>query len=53
MPVAIHFDLFDVLVHHGAPITVDEVMTACNARIQARDPREPQLCTWNSCALNY
>ncbi|KAJ5549704.1 hypothetical protein N7461_004402 [Penicillium sp. DV-2018c] len=45
VPVAIHFDLFDILVAHGGPATSDEVSATCNARIKARGRNEPELST--------
>ncbi|KAF4770388.1 hypothetical protein HAV15_012949 [Penicillium sp. str.  len=43
VPVAIHFDLFNILVGHGGPATADEISAICNARIQARAENEPEL----------
>ncbi|CAG8154168.1 unnamed protein product [Penicillium salamii] len=43
VPVAIHFDLFSILVEHGGPATVDEVTKTCNDRINARGKNEPEL----------
>ncbi|KGO67499.1 O-methyltransferase, family 2 [Penicillium italicum] len=43
VPVAIHFDLFNILVSHGGPATADEVSATCNARIKARGENEPEL----------
>ncbi|CAG8092794.1 unnamed protein product [Penicillium salamii] len=43
VPVAIHFDLFNILVEHGGPATVDEVTKTCNGRINARGKNEPEL----------
>lgn len=45
VPVAIHFDLFDILVQHGGPATADEVTETCNERISAREKNEPKLST--------
>ncbi|CAI7627618.1 unnamed protein product [Penicillium discolor] len=45
VPVAIHFDLFNILVGHGGPATADEISAICNARIQARAQNEPELST--------
>ncbi|OQD96357.1 hypothetical protein PENSOL_c016G04043 [Penicillium solitum] len=45
VPVAIHFDLFNILVGHGGPATADEISAICNARIQARAENEPELST--------
>ncbi|OQE40999.1 hypothetical protein PENCOP_c005G05808 [Penicillium coprophilum] len=45
VPVAIHFNLFDILVSHGGPVTADEVSATCNARIKARGKDEPELST--------
>ncbi|KAJ5348225.1 hypothetical protein MYU51_011013 [Penicillium brevicompactum] len=43
VPVAIHFDLFDILIEHGGPATADEVTKTCNERISAREKNEPKL----------
>ncbi|KAJ5827823.1 hypothetical protein N7447_004586 [Penicillium robsamsonii] len=45
VPVAIHFDLFNILASHGGPATADEVSVTCNARIKARAKDEPRLST--------
>ncbi|CAI7668916.1 unnamed protein product [Penicillium viridicatum] len=45
VPVAIHFDLFNILVNHGGPATADEMSAICNARIKARGENEPELST--------
>ncbi|KXG51695.1 O-methyltransferase, family 2 [Penicillium griseofulvum] len=45
IPVAIHFDLFNILVGHGGPATADEVSATCNARIKAQAGGEPELST--------
>ncbi|OQD63116.1 hypothetical protein PENPOL_c010G06708 [Penicillium polonicum] len=45
VPVAIHFDLFNILVGHGGPATADEISAICNARIKARGENEPELNT--------
>ncbi|KAJ6089300.1 hypothetical protein N7467_004516 [Penicillium canescens] len=45
VPVAIHFDLFEILVSLGSPATAEKVTTTCNARIKARDNNEPELST--------
>ncbi|KAG0152717.1 O-methyltransferase, putative [Penicillium digitatum] len=45
VPVAIHFDLFDILVSHGGRVTVDEVSAICNGRLKARGGNEPELGT--------
>jgi hypothetical protein len=45
VPVAIHFDLFDILVTLSSPATAEEVTTTCNARIKARGNNEPELST--------
>ncbi|KAJ5951489.1 uncharacterized protein N7479_009902 [Penicillium vulpinum] len=45
VPVAIHFDLFGILVNHGGPATADEVSATCNAHIKARGKDEPELST--------
>ncbi|KAJ5494815.1 hypothetical protein N7463_010902 [Penicillium fimorum] len=45
VPVAIHFDLFNILVSHGGPTTADEVSATCNARIKSRAKDEPELST--------
>ncbi|KAJ5129165.1 uncharacterized protein N7515_005204 [Penicillium bovifimosum] len=45
VPVAIHFDLFNILVAHGGPATPDEVSATCNAHIKARGRDEPELST--------
>ncbi|KAJ5761841.1 uncharacterized protein N7511_005223 [Penicillium nucicola] len=45
VPVAIHFDLFDILVTLGTSATAEEVTTTCNARIKARNNNEPELST--------
>ncbi|KAJ5860682.1 uncharacterized protein N7529_007992 [Penicillium soppii] len=44
VPVAIHFDLFNIIVGHGTA-TADEVTKTCNARIKARGKNEPELST--------
>ncbi|KAJ5429060.1 O-methyltransferase family 2 [Penicillium cf. griseofulvum] len=43
VPVAIHFDLFNILVVHGGPATADEVSAICNSRIKARGGHGPEL----------
>ncbi|KAJ5490619.1 O-methyltransferase family 2 [Penicillium expansum] len=43
VPVAIHFDLFNILVGHGRPATADEVSATCNARLKAKGENEPEL----------
>ncbi|KAJ9492405.1 hypothetical protein VN97_g802 [Penicillium thymicola] len=43
VPVAIYFDLFNILVAHGGPATADEISAICNARIKARGENEPEL----------
>jgi hypothetical protein len=44
VPVAIHFDLFNILAGHGTA-TADEVTKTCNERINARAKNEPELST--------
>ncbi|KAJ5772777.1 hypothetical protein N7457_007673 [Penicillium paradoxum] len=44
VPVAIHFDLFNILANHGGPATPEEVSATYNARINARE-NEPELNT--------
>ncbi|CAG8046614.1 unnamed protein product [Penicillium olsonii] len=53
VPVAIHFDLFSILVGHGSPATVDEVTTTCNERIQARGKDEPKLSMYQVSLYGY
>ncbi|CAI7639916.1 unnamed protein product [Penicillium glandicola] len=43
VPVAIHFDLFNILVSHGGHATADEVSAICNARIKTRGGDEAEL----------
>ncbi|KAJ5589552.1 hypothetical protein N7537_012230 [Penicillium hordei] len=45
VPVAIHFDLFNILVGHDGPATADEISAICNARIKVRGENEPELST--------
>ncbi|KAJ6016667.1 hypothetical protein N7451_000046 [Penicillium sp. IBT 35674x] len=42
VPVAIHFDLFGILVRHGGPASAEEAAKASNA---ARSKNEPEICT--------
>ncbi|KAJ5937023.1 hypothetical protein N7466_003473 [Penicillium verhagenii] len=42
VPVAIHFDLFGILVRHGGPASAEEVANASN---MARLENEPRICT--------
>ncbi|KAJ5533687.1 hypothetical protein N7494_010239 [Penicillium frequentans] len=42
VPVAIHFDLFGILVRHGGPASAQEAAKASNA---ARSKNEPEICT--------
>ncbi|KAJ6088248.1 hypothetical protein N7486_009509 [Penicillium sp. IBT 16267x] len=42
VPVAIHFDLFGILVRNGGPASAEEVAKASNA---ARSKTEPEICT--------
>ncbi|KAI9927308.1 hypothetical protein ASPWEDRAFT_188429 [Aspergillus wentii DTO 134E9] len=43
VPVAIHFDLFAILVHLGKSTAVEEVTKVCNDRIHERSKDEPGL----------
>ncbi|KAJ5248628.1 hypothetical protein N7468_000079 [Penicillium chermesinum] len=42
VPVAIHFDLFGILVRHGGPATAEDIASTCNA---ARTKTEPEIST--------